>query len=239
MKYSISVVSHNSGKYLEALFMDLSYRFPSQAEVILTINIPENEFYLRSAVNLKLKIIRNCKPLGFGANHNQAFYCSTGQRFVIVNPDIRLRCSLLSVLDNAFDNDTGACAPMVLSSDGIMEDSVRCFPTIGKLFRRVVLGSRTPDYIPAEKFNPIVVDWAAGMFVMFDSSSFKAVGGFDTRYFMYVEDADICHRLGMMGKKIVWVPECSVIHDAQRASRKCWKHRFWHLSSMVRFLFRM
>lgn len=237
MKYSLSVVSHNSGKYLETLFMDLSESRPHQSEVILTINTPEDESYLNNAVGFPLKIIRNSTPMGFGANHNQAFACSSGNRFVIVNPDVRIQSDPWGALDKAFDSDVGACAPIILSPTGAVEDSVRSFPTIGKLLKRVVLGIRRPDYIVPDNFAPIVVDWAAGMFVVFDSASFKAVGGFDTRYFMYLEDVDICYRLGSMGKKVLWVPSCEVVHDAQRSSHKNLQHLRWHLRSLVRFLF--
>ena len=239
MKYSISVVSHNSGKYLETLFIDLSKRLPPHAEVILTINIPEDESYLKFAVGLPLRIIRNSTPLGFGANHNLAFAGSSGNRFVVINPDVRIEADLWCELDKLFDSATGACAPTVLSPSGAIEDSVRRFPTIVNLIKRVVLGIRNSDYIAPDNLTPIVVDWVAGMFVMFDSASFRAVGGFDSSYFMYLEDVDICRRLSNIGKKIFWVPSCNVVHDAQRASRKSWQHRSWHLRSMVRFLFRL
>lgn len=239
MKYSISVVSHCSGHHLKTLFMDLSESLPPQSEVILTINTPEDESYLNNAVGFPLKVIRNSIPLGFGANHNQAFAGCSGNRFVIVNPDVRIKIYPWDTLDKVFDSDTGACAPIILSPTGAIEDSVRRFPTIGKLLKRVVLGIRRPDYLVPDNLTPIVVDWLAGMFVMFDSKSFRAVGGFDTSYFMYLEDVDICRRLGAIGKKVLWVPSCNVVHNAQRASRKSWQHRRWHLRSIVRFLFRV
>jgi GT2 family glycosyltransferase len=236
MKYSISVVSHKSGHHLEKLFSDLSEKFPKESELILTINTPEDESYLKNAVGLPLKIIRNSIPLGFGANHNQAFAISSGDKFVIVNPDVRMACDPWCLLDDSFDADTGACAPTILSSKGGIEDSIRRFPTIIELLKRVVLSIRRPDYIAPDDLSPVVVEWAAGMFIMFDSASFREVQGFDTNYFMYLEDVDICRRLNAIGKKIVWVPKCKVIHDAQRASHKSWQYRRWHIRSMVRFL---
>lgn len=237
MKYSISVVSHNSGYHIEKLFKDIVEKFPECAEIILTINTPEDESYLNGAVNFPLKVIRNLTPLGFGANHNQAFACASGERFVIINPDIRIQSAPWNVLDSAFDFDTGACAPTILSPAGTIEDSVRHYPTIGKLLKRVVLGIRRPDYTVPHDLNPVEVDWVAGMFVMFDSKIYREIAGFDTRFFMYLEDVDICQRLTLAGKKVRWVPRCNVVHDAQRASRKSWKHLRWHARSTMRFLF--
>ena len=236
MRYSISVVSHNSGHHLANLFDDLSGMVPPHSEIILTINTPEDEFFLNNVVGLPLRIIRNPIPLGFGANHNQAFETASGEKFVIVNPDVRLQSEPWSVLDSAFNSNTGACAPMVLSPTGSIEDSVRYYPTVRNLLKRVVLRVRRPDYIVPDNLTPIEVDWAAGMFIMFDSASFRAVGGFDTNYFMYLEDADICRRLVSSGKKIIWVPACCVVHNAQRASRKNWRLMQIHVRSMKRFL---
>jgi hypothetical protein len=239
MKYSFSIVSHKSGHHLKNLLMDLSDRLPLQSEVILTINTPEDESYLDYASELPLKIIRNSTQLGFGANHNRAFAISSGNKFIIVNPDIRILSDPCCALDKAFDPGVGACAPSILSPAGRIEDSVRRFPTIGRLLERVVFGIRRPDYIASDNLSPVVVEWVAGMFVMFDSASFREVGGFDENYFMYLEDVDICRRLVAGGKKVLWVPSCSVVHNAQRASRNNWQHRRWHVRSLVRFLFRL
>lgn len=236
MKYSISVISHKSGLHLKKLFLDFSERFPDQSEVILIINVPEDESYLNNSIGFPLKIIRNSTPLGFGANHNQAFAASSGSRFVIVNPDVRIPGDPWRLLDQAFDQDTGACAPTILSPSGFIEDSVRRFPTVGNLLKRIAFDIRCSDYTASDDLSPVIVDWVAGMFVMFDSASFKLVGGFDTNYFMYLEDVDICRRLISVGKKILWVPGCNVVHDAQRASRKNWQHQRWHIRSMIRFL---
>lgn len=236
MKYSISIVSHNSGKHIANLLEDLRKTLPASAEIILTINIPEDEFYLKSATGRPLKIIRNSFPLGFGANHNQAFASACGEKFVILNPDVRLLDNPWHILDSVFDQNTGACAPMVLNSAGGIEDSVRHYPTFAKFFRRVVFRDRRSDYPIPRELAPIDVEWAAGMFIMFDSKIFRAITGFDTQYFMYLEDADICRRLHAVGKKVLWVPGCRVVHDAQRASRRNWTHLRWHITSAVRFL---
>jgi GT2 family glycosyltransferase len=82
-----------------------------------------------------------------------------------------------------------------------------------------------------------IVEWAAGMFLLFNSEKFRSIGGFDTRYFMYLEDADICRRLNFAGFPTIVVPEITVIHDARRATGRSLQHFHWHLSSLLRFLF--
>ena len=75
------------------------------------------------------------------------------------------------------------------------------------------------------------------MFLLFDAAAYRSVGGFDERYFMYLEDADICRRLWSKGRRVLAAPSVSVVHDAQRASSYNLKHMYWHGISMVKFLF--
>lgn len=232
---SFSIVSHGQSSLIRYLLDDLTKLSLSEIEIIITINIPEDE---RAFANLPYptRIIRNPIPKGFGANHNQAFTQSLGRYFIIVNPDIRLpSLKIVQLLQPLEDKDVGAVAPVVLNSAGSVEDSVRRFPTVMGLARRVLLRQRSPGYIWMDE--PIIVDWAAGMFVVFRREAYEAVRGFDhRRFFMYFEDADICRRLHDRGWKVVLQPSVSVIHDAQRASHRSLKHLRWHVTSALRYL---
>lgn len=230
-----SIVSHGQLRMIVDLLADLRAFLKSTESIILVLNIPEDESPLREFSDLPITIIRNAQSEGFGANHNKAFEVSPSLYFIVINPDVRLRRLSMSLLLEPFvAADVAAVAPLILSPDGKVEDSVRRFPTFGRLFVRSVLRRRKPDYAAGNM--PIDVDWSAGMFVMFRSSAFRRVAGFDTRYFMYMEDADICRRLGKSGFRTILQPHTYVVHDAQRASRRNFQHLRWHLSSAFRFL---
>jgi GT2 family glycosyltransferase len=74
------------------------------------------------------------------------------------------------------------------------------------------------------------------MFMLFSAAAFRRVGGFDERYFLYYEDVDICDRLQRMNFSVMACPRSRVIHNAQRASHRNWRHLRWHLGSMWRYL---
>lgn len=233
-KFTLSIVSHGQAALISPLLNDLHRLALVDTEVIITLNITEDES-LFQAQPLPLRLIRNTAPKGFGENHNHAFEQSRGDYFVVVNPDIRIPdLDVDRLLLPMKDSTVGAVSPLVCNSTGGIEDSVRHFPTILGLTRRVLLGQRAPNYLFQSK--PIEVDWAAGMFVVFRRESYQAVGGFDQqRFFMYLEDADICRRLKEKGWRVVMQPAVSVIHDAQRASRRSFKHMRWHLTSAFRY----
>lgn len=235
-KLSISIVSHGQRDLLRNLLADFSeFGIGVTYEVLLTLNLPEDESFLSEYVHLPLKVIRNESPHGFGENHNHAFAKSRGEFFVVVNPDIRLCNFRFAALLGYFDDHgIGAIAPAVYSSEGVLQDSARKFPTIKSLVLRR-LGVKRVDYKVEDQ--PLRVDWIAGMFMVFRRKSFELVGGFDQRYFMYMEDVDICRRLLSKGLKVVLLPTIHVVHDAQRASRRQLKYFLWHCKSAAIFLF--
>ncbi|MFZ3484843.1 glycosyltransferase [Sphingomonas sp. 3-13AW] len=231
---TLSIVSHGQGDLIRHLLGDLRRLNLSGISVILTLNIPEDEGWLSEADDLPIRIIRNEQPLGFGANHNQAFACSTTDLFCVVNPDIRLPDDGLVRLSHYFaDPRVAACAPLVVGSDGQVQDSARRFPNPVRLARRVLLRQREADYAPDAGTD---VDWVAGMLVLFRREAFAQVRGFDERYFMYLEDADICRRLRSVGWRTFYQPSVVVVHDARRNSHRSLRHLRWHMRSMIRFL---
>lgn len=236
--FSLSIVSHGQGALIRSLLDDLRRDQAKRGlrhEVIVTLNIPEDDGFLDEfADEFHLVVIRNLAPKGFGANHNAAFAVSSREVFVILNPDIRLQQFPDELILGSLTDGVGAWAPLVRSGSGSIEDSFRRFPTVSRLFRRTVLRRRHPDYVVHD--TPIHVDWVAGMFVAFRRARYRAINGFDERYFMYMEDVDICRRLHKDGQAIVLDPRAQVVHDAQRASRRSRQHQKWHLRSAVRYL---
>lgn len=233
---TLSVVSHGQGHLIRHLLEDIRTAHSATFEIILTLNIPEDTGFLASFTDLPLVVIPNPTPKGFGANHNAAFERSRSDIFVIVNPDIRaLELDLGRLVDLTRSPGIGAMAPRILSAQGRLEDSARRFPTVPRLAARVLLRRRAPDY-DLDNAGPVQVDWVAGMFVAFPRKAFAAVNGFDERYFMYMEDVDICRRLGQKGFSVCVDTRMSVVHDAQRASRRNLRHLGWHARSAIRYL---
>lgn len=232
---TISVVSHLQIALVAELLGDLEAHCQDSCfELILTLNLDEKLPFALDSFSYPIRLVRNAVPMGFGANHNQAFARSTGRYFCVMNPDIRLNSnpftSLLTCID---DSSVGVVAPLVLGEHGGVEDSARRMPSPLKIVRKLFGGGLKPDYVI--KNVPIYPDWVGGMFMLFPRPVFERLGGFDERYYLYYEDVDICARLRLLGHQAVVCPEASVIHCAQRSSHRSFRYFFWHLNSMVRF----
>lgn len=229
---SLSIVSHHHGSLLPALLNQLQ-KYPEVTQIILTINTPEK---IKFPAFQKILPIYNKKSQGFGSNHNSAFQHCTQPYFCVLNPDIEFQDNPFPQLINTLESQQAALvAPQILSSDGIPEDSIRIFPTLNSLTSKLLHGAEGRHATP-ENQSIHYPDWVAGMFMLFRSSDFAEIGGFDERYFLYYEDVDICARLHKANKTIVADLNATAIHHAQRASRKNLRHMRWHLASMMRYL---
>jgi GT2 family glycosyltransferase len=125
-------------------------------------------------------------------------------------------------------------APRVLGADGTPEDAVRANLTPLSLLTRHGLQKRKALQPSEPACRGRRFYWLAGMFMLLRSTAYRAVGGFDERFFLYCEDYDLCARLYLAGNAIMLVEQASVIHEAQRDSRRSSKHLRWHLQSLGR-----
>lgn len=234
---SISVVSHLQIGMVVELLRDFEVHCKnSRFELILTLNLEEALPFAPDDFSYPVIILRNAKPLGFGANHNQAYRHASGRYFCVVNPDIRLQADpFVDLLPCLEDSSVGVVAPLVRGADGRVEDSARRFPGPLKILGKALGRGRGPDY--AIQKAPIHPDWVGGMFMVFPSEIFGKLGGFDERYFLYYEDVDLCGRLRLRGHEVVLNPKAQVIHHAQRSSHGNLRYMAWHLKSMARFFF--
>lgn len=224
---SVSIVSHGHGALVLALLSDLGRLDPpSVGEVILTLNVPEDEPFEPPPMPVPLRVVRNASPRGFGANHNLAFALARGAWFAILNPDLRLDTDPFECLLGAFETPEVAIAgPRIVDPAGRVAASARRLYTPLEIGARLVRPARAVA-------SP---DWIAGMFMLARADAFAAVGGFDERYFLYIEDVDLCTRLRAAGWRVVFIPEVTAIHDARFASHRSLRHLAWHVTGMLRY----
>jgi N-acetylglucosaminyl-diphospho-decaprenol L-rhamnosyltransferase len=227
---SISVVSHGQSKLVLALLADLKRLAPRQiAQIIIVHNDSDDSTAFPSKIgDVPVVQLVNSTRRGFGANHNAAFRLATQPFFAVLNPDLRLPSNpFLQLLKFFDDNKLGLVAPSIVNSNLTPASSARHLYSPSEIFRGAI-GLEKPALDPA---------WLAGMFLLFRQEAFARVNGFDERYFMYVEDVDICARIRLAGWKLHYDRQSMVIHEAQRANRRSVKHLVWHLKSALRWWF--
>ena len=82
---------------------------------------------------------------------------------------------------------------------------------------------------------PLRSSSAPAAFTAVRTAEFKAVGGFDEHYFMYVEDADLTQKMRTTGKAYL-VPQYTAIHAWHRARPTAASTPFlWQTGSLLRY----
>lgn len=235
--FTLSIVSHGHGAMLHNLLDDIAaFKDAQSYELIITLNLASEIFDLKRWPTLRIKVIRNDFPNGFGANHNHAFkFCETSW-FIVLNPDLRMPVDPMPILMNEIREliNIGAVTPSVVNVSGLDEDHVRHNLTPLALLRRY-FGRRLESIDmsrTASRENGFY--WLAGMFLAFPAKAYRQVNGFDERYFLYCEDYDICVRLVLADLQLFKVNKVRVIHSAQRDSHRSRRHLQWHLTSLAK-----
>ncbi len=225
--FTLSLISHRQGALVSKCLSDLTRLAPpGLTRVIVTRNLRDDPVALPERPPFEVLMLDNDAERGFGANHNAAFARCSDPWFVVANPDIRLGSDPFPALFAQVRPRTGLVAPRVLDPDGREADSARAQIDPLQLVNRVARQrSRRPHRRP---------DWFAGMFLLIRSQAFTEIGGFDERFRMYCEDADLCARLRLAGWDLAWAREARVVHDARRASRRSVRHAAWHIASLAR-----
>lgn len=181
------------------------------------------------------------KNLGFAKGHNRVLSQLQSDDHLILNPDVQFSSDVIPTLIEKYQTEKGiACiAPKVRYPDGALQYICRRYPSVFDLMnRRLLLSKKRRDqheYRNVDLDAPFYPDWIHGCFLLFKTADFKAIGGFDERYFLYMEDVDICKKIDQLGKQKYYFPKVEIIHHHQRGSTKKGNLFFIHLHSALRY----
>lgn len=233
---TVSIVSHGQAALALPLLAQLSALCAPHIErVVLTLNLPESVDLTPLGLQFPVTTLLNAVPKGFGANHNQAFLHCESDWFLVLNPDIELTGDalgdLLANVTGVTDvTDVTAHARVAVIAPWVTEP-----PRPGHTPERdvitpweVFVGQRLSD---GERARPV---WFPGLFMLCRAEAFRAVTGFDERFFMYCEDFDLCARLGLAGWGLRRDSRVTVVHRAQRDSHARLRYLRWHVGSLLR-----
>ncbi|MBR5135133.1 MAG: glycosyltransferase family 2 protein [Clostridia bacterium] len=240
---SVSIVSYNSA---EDIVRVLDSIVSATSGVSLSVYVVDNHSADDTCAVVEdrfpqVTLIKLDDNVGFGAAHNRAIAVADSEYHVIVNPDITFDTDVLTALAVYLDETPQAvlATPLILNTDGSPQAVPRVLPKrrymfAGQLERFGGVFRRWRDEYTRrrETFEePTAIAFCTGCFMMVRTAALKEVGGFDDRFFMYMEDADLSRRLAKYGR-LMLVPQVRVTHVWEKASGKSLKFLKIHLRSM-------
>ncbi len=242
----MSIVSYNNAHELEGVLDSL---FAATKGVELTVYVVDNHSSDDTSEMVaerypQVRLIALSENRGFGAAHNQVLPLLTSEYHAILNPDITFGEDVLSALCDYLDThgDAVLATPLILNTDGTPQAVPRVLPKhrymfAGQLerFGGVFKSWRDAYTRRRETFTePTAITFCTGCFMLWRTDVLKELGGFDERFFMYLEDADLSRRAAAYGKLIL-VPQVQVTHAWEKASGKSGHFLKIHLQSMHRY----
>ena len=249
---TVVVISHNHYKYIEKCLDSVINSLPKKKEIIFI----ENLYYSKTVEIVKRKFPRvkyfiNKKPKGFSENCNYGLKKAEGKYVLILNPDVIVKKDAIEKLYKFMLRKQNAviCGPKLLNPDMSLQYSARRFPNVLTFIVR-----RTPlryllknssvnkkhlnyemDHSKEQK-----VDWLLGSALFLEKDFIQKIGGFDERFFLYVEDIDICMRIWQNNKEVWYVPKSIMIHYHLALSDRSFFsiYSFYHFKSIIYFFFK-
>lgn len=179
-------------------------------------------------------VIANTRNAGFGAAVNQGARTTDARLLWLLNPDCEVVPGAFAALRATLERhaDCAIAAPRLLNPDGTLQASARGEPGAwtGLFGRHTLLTRVFPSSGIARRNLPAAdlvesgvesapVDWVMGAAMLVRREAFDLVGGFDERFFLYWEDADLCRRLRNHGLATRYVPGARVIHEGGASAR--------------------
>lgn len=171
-------------------------------------------------------LIANPTNIGYGRGHNILLQRLTSRYHLVMNPDIRIDGTdqLSSMVQYLEDHpDAGLLVPKLLNLDASVQHLCKKNPTLVDLMIRrfplPFLHKRQQAYVMMESGydHAMEVEYASGCFMLFRTRLFCDLGGFDERFFLYLEDADITRRINEVSKTLFY-PRVSVYHGWYRGT---------------------
>lgn len=193
-----------------------------------------------------IHLIHGTKPKGFGANNNEVFQYvkshlnPTGEDFFLaLNPDVEIEVeSVRELIAQAIEYQADISAINLYTDKSFCtyDQSIRRYPGLLSPLKSFVGVPRSDVYDKSKIDKPTRIEWAAGSFLLFTVNSFELLKGFDERYFMYFEDADICTRANKRNLNVYYFPTIKAVHFASHQNRRLLsKHFIWYWKSSLRY----
>lgn len=226
MEVSIIIVNYNTIKYIRNTILSIIEKTTNITyEIIVIDNNSNDDIYdLKSLQIPNLKLIKSKENLGFGKANNKASEHAKGKKLFFLNPDTILLNNAIKILSDYLNQNknTGLVGSNLYSHDLkpnlsyemiypsiFMDISGAIKNTSNISFTKLLYGKND---IFNYKETPKEVAYITGANIMIWESIYNNLNGFDSRFFMYCEDADLSYRVKKLNYKIKNIPQAKIVH---------------------------
>jgi GT2 family glycosyltransferase len=244
---SIIIPTLNALRYLPACLVSIQRSNLSSItyEVIVIDNGSSDgtrDFLVKNLSPIPLLWRANETNTGFSAACNQGAGLASGETLLFLNPDVELDPDCLR-LCRQYIRERGAVGVLgcrLRFPDGRYQKSAGSMRSFlneireRRIQRRLRAGDLSADRL-AFCDSPQPVDWVSGTVMFVRADLFRDLGGFDTGFFAYFEDVDLCVRAAQKGREVVYYPLAGAVHISGASSANRARVRQIYRASQLRF----
>lgn len=216
-RIDLSIVTYNSAKWLDKYFASLvQCGYPLALISIYVVDHGSNDGTLDELYRIRSQFgqmfekfeVRVNKNRGFGAGHDFNIHLGANELVLISNVDLEFKPNSLQRLVGHAHRDISAAYA-------------------GWEMRQV-------PYEHPKHYDPVSwdVNWQAYACVLIRRSAYMQVGGFDKRIFMYCEDVELSYRFRSFGWRLMYCPDCVVIHHSYENGGELFKPMQFYMGSL-------
>ncbi len=201
--------------------------------------------HLESISDARVHIIRNNINVGFGQACNQGSRVADSELMLLLNPDVILEPDALDIAIDAITHgeEIGICGIQLVDSVGAVAKTCArrptawnmCVYTLG-LGRSALAAPKSYIMNEWDHCESGFVHHVIGAFYLMRRSIFECVGGFDERFFMYLEDLDLSTRVADLEWKCLYVANARAHHEGGGTSKQIpGKRLFYAIRSRLQY----
>jgi N-acetylglucosaminyl-diphospho-decaprenol L-rhamnosyltransferase len=229
---SVVVVSYNTRDWLLRCLASLPEASSHDLDVIVVDNASADGSADAVAEAFPdVRLVRNDENAGFARAVNQGAALARGDRLLLLNPDGYLEPGAIDALVAFADAhpEYVICGGRTITPAGELDPrSCWAAPTLWSLLSSALMlstlrpGSRVfdPEALGGfrrDRARP--VDIVTGCLLLVSTADWAELGGFDERYFVYGEDADLCLRAAATtGRRCAITPDAVMVHAVGASS---------------------
>lgn len=232
------IVNWNSGNQLRKCISSIgNCNHAAVREVIVVDNGSMDGSEEFSVDCSKFALIRAGVNFGFGKACNLGTKQASADYFLFLNPDAALYSDTLekslAFMQNPINAQVGICGVQLVDESGHVARSCARFPSAGGLVAHAIgldrifprLGHFMAEW-PHDTTRE--VDHVIGAFFLVRRALFESLGGFDERFFVYLEDLDFSLRARQAGWRTVYLADVQAFHAGGGTSNQVKARRLFY-----------
>jgi len=234
---SIITVTYQSAAKIGA-FLEAAQSAAPSAEIVVVDNASTDETcQLVQSVDAEVRLVSSTENLGFGRGCNLGSTTARGTWLLFANPDVQLNAVSVpsSVSGQGFGLGAGLIATAGLGPGvpGVRAEATQAEDWIQEVWKLFV--PRPLSRFLNARRRP--AGWPIGGMFIARRDEYRAIGGFDPRYFLYFEDRDLGQRYRRQGLPVHCLDGLEGTHWAGSSSAdvESWRREAWSIISWLEY----